>query len=208
MARLAILGASGHGKVVADAALSSKFWTEIVFYDDAFPISSKIEVWDIRGNTQDLLAQMDSFDGVVVAIGNNGIRLSKHKTLKQAGCQIVSIIHPSSVVSPFAIINEGSVVMAGAVVNAFSTIGQSCIINSNAVVEHDCNISDGVHISPGATLAGAVRVGCCSWVGIGSSVKQLVCVGENIIIGAGAVVTKDINLKGSYIGSPARRLVK
>jgi sugar O-acyltransferase (sialic acid O-acetyltransferase NeuD family) len=208
MARLAILGASGHGKVVADAALSSKYWTDIAFFDDAFPESNKIEIWDILGNTQDLLAQLDMFDGVVVAIGNNVIRLSKQEILKCGGCRIVSIIHSSAVVSPFANIDAGTVVMAGAIVNAFSRIGKSCIINSNAVVEHDCKLSDGVHISPGAALAGAVSVGLCSWIGIGVSVKQLVSVGEDIIIGAGAVVTKDINTKGSYVGSPARKLIK
>lgn len=208
MARLAILGASGHGKVVADAALSSEYWAEIVFFDDAFPASNKIECWDILGNTEDLLAQQHKFDGVVVAIGNNAIRLSKQEMLKSAGCRIVSIIHSSAVVSPFATINAGTVVMAGAVINAFSTIGQSCIINSNSVVEHDCKLSDGVHISPGATLAGAVSIGICSWIGIGANVKQLVSVGEHIIIGAGAVVTRDINAKGSYVGSPARKLIK
>jgi UDP-3-O-[3-hydroxymyristoyl] glucosamine N-acyltransferase len=96
--------------------------------------------------------------------------------------------------------------MPGAVVNAFSFIGKSCIVNSNAVVEHDCHLGAGVHISPNASLAGSVKVGCCSWICIGSNVRQSVTITDNVIIGAGSLVIRNINISGTYIGTPARLL--
>jgi len=204
MTKLAILGASGHGKVVADAAILSENWSEIVFFDDAFPDVKYIENISVNGNIETLIENKKTFDGIVIAIGNNKTRTSKQYYLEQHGCNIVSIIHPSAVVSQSAKIGAGSVVMAGAVINAFSNIGKSCIINTNAVVEHDCFLSDGVHVSPGALLAGEVVVGACSWIGIGSSLIQQISIGDNITIGAGSVVVKDIIEPGIYFGNPAK----
>jgi len=76
--RLAILGASGHGKVVADAA-SLSGWGEIVFFDDAWPAVAKNGPWEVVGRSPDLLTKAAEFDGAVVAIGNNGIRMARQQ---------------------------------------------------------------------------------------------------------------------------------
>jgi len=202
---LAILGASGHGKVIADAALMSGKWEQVIFFDDAYPSIQSVGDWSIFGTTADLINQSDLYNGVVVAIGNNDIRLLKQMVLEQGGCQIVSIVHPAATVSPRAVIDKGTVVLAGAVINPFSVIGQSCIINTNSVVEHDCILEEGVHISPGCLLAGRVEIGARSWIGIGSCIKQLISVCDSVIVGAGAVVVNDITESGVYIGMPARK---
>lgn len=207
MTVLAILGASGHGKVIADAALLSGKWVQVVFFDDAYPSVQSVGDWPIVGTTADLINQSDLYNGAVVAIGNNDIRLLKQQLLEQGGCQIVSIVHPAATVSPRVAIDRGTVVMAGAVINPFSIIGQSCIINSNSVVEHDCILERGVHISPGCLLAGGVKIGTRSWIGIGSCIKQLISVCDNVIVGAGTVVVKDITEKGTYVGAPARKVL-
>ena len=96
--------------------------------------------------------------------------------------------------------------MPGAIVNAFSKISKSCIINSNSVIEHDCYIDCGAHISPNVSLAGGVKVGKLTWIGIGSCVRELLSIGENIIIGAGSVVVKDVLLQGVYVGNPLNQI--
>lgn len=201
MKRLAILGASGHGKVVAEIA-ELNGW-DLVFFDDAYPKVKTLAHWSVVGHTKDLLEALKDFDGCFVAIGNNHIRLDKQKSLVDKGALLPSLIHPAAVVSQYAKIGKGSVIMAGAVINPFVQINHACIINTSATVDHDCVLADGVHISPGANVAGEVVVGERSWVGIGAAVKQCLTLGADTIIGAGSVVVKDIPDKMIAKGVPA-----
>ena len=204
--KLAILGASGHGKVVADAALLAG-WVEVLFFDDAWPALTELGPWQVIGNTSKLLLYAECFDGVVVAIGNNIIRLEKQLELEEKGMQLVTIIHPSAIVSAYAKIAHGSVVFAGAVINAFAIIGCGCIINTGSTIDHDCLLADGVHISPGAHLAGMVTVGKAAWIGIGASVKQGIHIGDSVMVGAGAAVVHDIEPGLTVVGVPARKMI-
>lgn len=203
MKRLAILGASGHGKVLADTAELSG-WSEVVFFDDAWPKLISNGNWEVIGNTDSLLSSLGAFDGVIVAIGNNEIRLNKTSELIGAGGELVSLIHPSAVVSRFSKISLGTFIGPGAVLQVDCSIGNACIINTNAVIEHDCNIFDGVHISPSAALAGGVSVGAKSWVGIGTSIKQLIKIGSCVVIGSGSVVIRDATNETVIAGNPAK----
>lgn len=203
MKRLAILGASGHGKVVADIAELAG-WDEVVFFDDAWPKVKNNSAWSVIGNTADLLASADAFTGVAIAIGNNLVRLEKLKLLREQGIVLPSIIHPQAVISRYATIGEGSVVCAGVVVNADAQIGAGAILNTGCSVDHDCFLADAVHISPGARLAGGSRIGTCTWVGIGAVVRQLISVGAYAVVGAGAVVVKDVPDHVTVVGVPAQ----
>ena len=98
--------------------------------------------------------------------------------------------------------------MAGVVINCCTRIGKGCIINTGATIDHDNLIEDYVHISPGAHLAGTVKVGQGSWLGIGSVVSNNVNITSGCKVGAGAVVVKDITEPGTYVGVPVRRVVK
>ena len=103
-------------------------------------------------------------------------------------------------------IGQGTVVMANAVINAGARIGAHCIINTSAVVEHDNRIADFVHISVGAKLAGTVSVGKRSWVGIAACVSNNIHICDDCMIGAGAVVIKDIEESGTYVGVPVKKI--
>ncbi len=203
MKQLAILGASGHGKVVADAALLAG-WTTVVFFDDAWPRVSTIGPWAVAGTTADLLREAPQLEGAVVAIGNNAIRLSKQRELSEGGIALITVIHPAAVVSSYAEVGAGSVIMAGAILNPFARLGSGCILNTGATVDHDCQLDDGVHVSPGAHLGGGVIVGEASWIGIGASVKHGVSIGENVVVGAGAAVVEDVADGRNVVGVPAR----
>ena len=207
MRRLAILGASGHGKVVADAALAAG-WQVVAFYDDAWPVSSFQGPWEVVGRTAELLRDAAQLGGAVVGIGDNAMRLAKQDELVGGGLVMVSVVHPAAVVSPLAVVGEGSVVFAGAVLNPFARLGRGCIVNTGASVDHDCELADGVHVSPGAHLGGGVRVGRASWIGIGASVKQDVVIGACVVVGAGAAVVNDIADALTVVGVPARKFVR
>lgn len=207
MKRLAILGASGHGKVVADTAECCG-WQVIEFFDDAWPQLTSNGIWPVVGTTDDLLKRVQEFEGVLVAIGNNSVRRSKLDELKAAGGQLPVLVHPSSIVSRHATIGSGTVVFATAVVNAYASIGDGSILNTGCSVDHDCVLGVCVHISPGARLAGAVTVGDASWVGIGACIRQVLKIGSNVIVGAGATVVSNISDNMTVAGVPARVIGK
>lgn len=203
MKRLAILGASGHGKVVADCAETCG-WQNIVFFDDAWPHKASNGKWEIGGDTHHLLNQLIEFDGVVVAIGDNRTRADKLRMLHEKNARVVSIVHPSAVVSRYAEIGIGSVIFAGAVVNVDVRAGAGVIINTGASVDHDCKLGACVHISPGARLAGGVTVGDFSWIGIGAVVKQMLKIGSMVVVGAGSAVIRNVSDGQTVIGIPGR----
>ena len=203
MRRLAILGASGHGRVVADMA-SLIGWEEIVFFDDKFPNLRESGTWPVVGRSAALLESSAEYAGVVVAIGICRVRLEQHRRLRQAGAPLVSIVHPAASLSPRAALGIGGVLMAGAVVNIGAALGEACIVNSGATVDHDCVIGDGVHIAPGAHVSGTVVIGERTWIGVGATVKNDIAIGADVMVGAGAVVVKPVPDGLTVVGSPAR----
>lgn len=204
MKKLAILGASGHGKVVADIAEICG-WETVEFFDDASDTNNSINgCWPIVGNLANFILSANSYSGAVVAIGNNNVRSKISETLLARNISLVTLIHPRAVVSRYAQIGKGSIVVAGAVINAYAIIGRGAIINTNASVDHDCQLGNYVHISPGSNLAGGVVIGDNSWIGIGASVKQQVTIGAQVTVGAGAVVVNNILDNLTVAGVPAR----
>jgi sugar O-acyltransferase (sialic acid O-acetyltransferase NeuD family) len=200
---LAIYGASGHGRVVADAALATG-WTRISFFDRRYPKDQSNGPWVISGDLDILLADLSRYDGVVVALGDNASRLEIQRIISDKGGRIATITHPAAWVSPYAVLGAGSFVGAGANVNFGARLGLAVIVNTGASIDHDCNLADGVHVSPGAMLAGHVSVGARSWIGIGAAVRQEMSIGSDVIVGAGAVVVSSLPDGILAIGCPAR----
>lgn len=203
MKNLIIIGAGGHGKVIADIALKLKKWNRVMFLDDIVTKKSVMNI-DVVGKIDKAILYKDEAD-FVVAIGSNFYRDKIQCSLEKKGLSIVSLIHPNDIIGTDVRIGNGTVIMAGAVINSSCSIGKGCIINTNCNIDHDNIIEDFVHISPGVNLAGNVKIGTKSWIGVGSSVKNNINVCDNVVIGAGAVVVKNIIEKGTYIGIPAKK---
>lgn len=203
MRTLAILGAGGHGKVVADCAELTG-WEEIHFYDDAWPDKDRDEHWPVLGNTLGLLERASQYAGVFVAIGDGRRRCERIDQLHRQGARVVTLIHPNAVVSRYAVLGMGSVMVAGAVINAFAHTERGCVINTAATVGHDCTLGIGVHVAPGANIAGNVVIGDHAWVGIGARIIQGLQVGAGAIIGAGATVVDHVPAGVTVVGTPAR----
>ena len=207
MRRLGILGASGHAKVVADAAILLD-WDEVSFFDDAWPKKIENGRWPILGDTKLLLEMLHEFDGIIVGIGDCDNRWQKHRLLSDAKAPLIKIVHPYSCISPYSKIGVGSVIFAGAVINIDATIGESCIVNTGATIDHDCIISDAVHIAPGVSISGNVTIAERSWIGTGAVIKQGVKIGSDVMVGAGAVVVKDVSDRLTVMGNPAREFAR
>lgn len=197
-----IIGASGHGKVIADIIVNSGDKV-LGFLDDADDVQGKkIIGFPVLGK----IADYDNYRDCefVIAIGNPYIR---EKISNELPVKWYTAIHPTAVISSLDVeIGEGTVIMANAVVNPSVKIGKHCIINTGAIVEHDNILEDYVHLSPNVTLAGIVKVGKSTHIGAGSCTKQVLNIASNCVIGAGSVIVKDITESGTYVGVPARKI--
>ena len=197
--KLTIIGASGHGKVVADAA-SHCGYDEIEFLDDDETLS-ECGKWPVVGKSS-IAAEIEN--DLFIAIGNTENR--KQMLERYADKHLVTIIHPDAVVADGVSIGVGTVVMAGAGINPDAIISKGCIINTSSSVDHDCLLGDYVHVSVGAHLSGTVHVGERTWIGAGATVSNNLNICAACVVGAGAVVVKDITEPGTYVGLPAKQV--
>jgi sugar O-acyltransferase (sialic acid O-acetyltransferase NeuD family) len=204
MTGLLVVGAGGHGGVVADLAHAAGGWSEIAFLDDA-PRAALVQgLWPVLGPTALAATLAGRFGAAAVAIGVADARLAFLDRLAAAGYSLPVLRHPFSAVGIAVSLGEGTVVLAGAVVNAGARLGRGCIVNTGATVDHDCILGDGVHVCPGAHLAGQVTVGRGAWLGIGCCVREGVRIGAGVTVGAGAAVVSDLPDGLTAVGVPAR----
>jgi sugar O-acyltransferase (sialic acid O-acetyltransferase NeuD family) len=206
MKKLLVMGASGHGKVVADAALAASF--DVIAFADEDPAKRGLRLLGIEvraiGLEETIRLCRESEAEPVVAIGSNAARRRVFLALRDSGLEPATIVHPAATVAPSASLGAGTVVFAGVVVNPDTTVGENVILNTGATIDHDNHIGSHAHISPGAHLGGTVTVGEGTHVGIGSTIKNNVAVGAWSVIGAGSAVVRDVPDGVVAYGVPAR----
>lgn len=192
-----IIGAGGHGKVVAEIA---ELQGERIdsFIDENESIK---RLWQYPVNS----TFPKSIIRAVIAIGDNRSRKEISSVFK---AQYVCLFHPFSQISSRAILGEGTVVVGGALINADAQIGKHVIINTNSSVGHDVYIEDFVHIAPNVALAGHVQIGEGTFVGMGASVLPGVRIGKWCTIGAGSVVLENVPDGAVVAGNPAKVIFK
>jgi sugar O-acyltransferase (sialic acid O-acetyltransferase NeuD family) len=201
--RIVLLGYSGHAYVIADAILKCKLnLYGYVALKHSLTNYYKLEYLGFE-HDQDFQGWGKGY-GFVLAVGNNLTRRNFFHNFSVRDESIVSVFHPSAVISELVSIAKGVVVLANANINALSKLGDGVIINTGATVEHECTIGDFVHIAPGATLAGNVCVGDNTFIGANAVVKEGVKIGKNVVIGAGTVVLRDIEDGMKVLGNPGR----
>lgn len=204
MKRLIVLGAGGHGAVVADIA--SIVWpaVQIAFLDDRHPGLTSVWEWPVLGPLSALETLVDADTAFLVGIGNNTVRGRWIGRIHSLGGAVQTLIHPSAVVSVRSSLGAGTVVLANAVVQIGARVGKGGIINTAAVVEHDCVVGDAVHICPQVALAGNVTVGDRSTLGVGSSVRHGIVIGRDVVLGAASAVVQNIPDDTLAYGVPAK----
>lgn len=191
--KIYIYGASGHGLVCADIAINMGY-KKVIFLDDDPQKGLKFEP---------NLAQCDMF----IAIGENSTRKKVFEKVKKCGFKCVSLIHKSAIISKSAFISSENVaIMPNVIVNAKARVETGVILNSNSVIEHECIVDEFSHISVGAKLAGNVSVGKQCFLGVNSCILPNLNLHDEVVLGAGAVVIKNIKQKGIFVGIPARKI--
>lgn len=200
-----IVGYSGHGLVVADAAIEASI--NLKYYSEK--VESKINPFNLSYIGFEQNIHFNAFGKgyeFILGVGDNKIRYDISENIKNRNETLRSVVHPDTSISKSAEIGNGSFVSRGVCVNALAVIGENVILNTGCIIEHGCQIANSVHIAPGAVLAGDVVIGEMSFIGANSVIKQGIKIGKNVIVGAGSVVVKDIPNAGIYIGNPAKRM--
>jgi sugar O-acyltransferase (sialic acid O-acetyltransferase NeuD family) len=198
-----IIGAGGHGKVVAD-----------ILQLQNVPIKGFLDDEPTTWNTMVLglpvLGPIDQYrefapDGLIMGIGSNSLREQIVELLEPGAINLwMNAIHPTATVARSVELGCGVVMAAHTVVNPDAKIGNHVVVNTGATVDHDCIIGDYSHIAPGVHLAGNTRIGTGVLLGIGSQTIPNCCIADYAIIGAGATVVDNVPANVIAIGTPAR----
>ena len=205
--KIAIVGAGGHGQVVADIIrASARACPELSlagFIDDRPELEGTFVAGaPVLGGLLDL-ARVDA-DAFVIAIGDNATRAQIAANVCASGRRLATVRHPHASIAADARIGDGTMISAGAIVVTAAHIGRSAILNTGCTVDHHCQIGDYVHVAPGVHVGGEVSIGERTLVGIGAVVAPRCRIGAGCTIGAGAVVIRDVPDHTTVVGVPAR----
>lgn len=205
--RILLLGAGGHGRVILDILFHTGRHSVVGFLDNNADIHGRrIDGIPVLGSIEDLapLAAQHDVAGVIIAIGDNGVRRGLARQVDALGLDLINAIHPSATIARNATIGRNVVIAAGAIVCAHCQVGDSVILNTGCIVDYQTMIGEGSHICPGVRIAGRVKVEPGTFVGIGATVIPKVTLGCESIIGAGSVVIEDVPALATVVGVPAR----
>lgn len=209
--RFILWGGTGQAKVLADIILLHLNGTVEAIFDinplTESPLEKTPIYYGIDGYRHwlDQNTSLNQLNAIAAIGGSRGKdRYNYFKSFQSDGFITPTLIHPSATVLRNSQIGENCQILAQSVIGANTFIGDACIVNTKASIDHDCIISEGVHVAPGATLCGNIKVGAFSFIGAGAVLLPNISIGVNSIIGAGSVVTKNIPDNVVAFGSPAR----
>ena len=205
---LVIVGSGNGGRITLDIARALGFAIR-GFVSPDLAKGQLVNGVPVLGN-DDLLEENDFIaqNSFAISIGIQSTRRTLAVRLLERGGDLPTLIHPSCVISEHVSIGEGTILVPGVIVNCDAAIGRFCIINAAATIEHDCVLRDGTLISPGVHFGGSTTCDEGAFIGIGACTIAGIRIGKNAIVGAGAVVIKDVPEGDVVVGNPARTIKK
>jgi sugar O-acyltransferase (sialic acid O-acetyltransferase NeuD family) len=206
---LILVGGGGHCKSVIEVAESTGYNIKGIL-DLPENVGREVLGYSIIGSDDQIINFVNEAHFIVTVghIKDTTLRIRLHQKIEDAGGVLATIVASTAHVSKYARIGEGTVIMHNAIINADATIGRGCIINTFANVEHDAQVGDYCHISTGAMVNGNCIVGSETFLGSQSVMVNGIEIADGCVVGAGAMVRKNINQKGVYSGNPAVLKIK
>jgi sugar O-acyltransferase (sialic acid O-acetyltransferase NeuD family) len=208
MKNIIIIGASDHSKYTIDIVEQEGKYKIEGILDKNLEKGSFFEGYPVLGYLDVLDSSNNNYSCGIVAIGDNYTRSSLVKEILniKPDFKFVNAIHPSVTFGKRLTIGSGCVMMAGTIVNNDCKIGDHCFLATKSSLDHDSTIQNFSSLSPGVTTGGRVYIGECTAIGIGATILHYRRIGQNCVIGAGSVVTKDIQDNYVAYGVPAKEI--
>ena len=210
MEDLIIIGAGGLGREVEwminriNSVGERKQWNLLGYADDTMEINTKVGKSKVCCNIQEL-ENIDKKINVVIAIGNSQARKNIYEELKKnSNIKYPNIIDPNAILGDVEL-GIGNIICAGVIATVNIKLGNFILINLSCTIGHDDILGNFTTINPSVNISGNVETGECIEIGTGTQIIQKKKICSNVIIGAGAVIVKDIVEEGTYIGVPAQK---
>lgn len=192
-----IYGCGGHARSVADVILSSFGDVHLTFVDKNAMPGEQIFGFDVVPEVEPT-PDMAYF----LAIGDNQKRRQMREALNQ---HLIEVVAHNAHVGREATIGPGCFVGHEAYIGPLAEIGENTIINTRAIIEHEVVIGKDSQIAPGVIIGGRTRIGDNVFVGLGATILDGLEICPDVVIGASAVVVKNISEPGTYVGIPAKK---
>lgn len=206
MKNLVIIGAGGFGRETALMVNQIRSWNLLGFYDDQLELGTIIEGKPVLGKVS-LLNENHLELAVVIAIADPTTRQRIAFSLSNKKLSFPSIFHPTALSGHMSnSFGKGCIITAGVILTTGITIGDFVIVNLATTIGHDTHIGDFTSIMPQCSISGNVKLGKKCFLGSGTRILQGLTLGDNSIVGAGAVVTKSFAANSKLIGIPAKRI--
>lgn len=206
--KIAIIGAGGFGrevKMLIDQINEVGYQYEFIgYYDDAKKIGEHINGFPILGTINDL-NNLDEHISIAVAIGNPINKIKIISSLKNPKLTFETLIHPSVLIGNDDVsIGKGCIICAGNIITCNIKIKDFVIINLSCTIGHDTEIENYVSLMPGVNVSGEVILKECVYIGTGTKIINQLEIGENTIVGAGAIVANSLPKNCTAVGIPAK----
>ena len=206
MKNIIVFGAGEFGTLIQNVMSYNQDFQIAAFGDDNMD-KSKITTGNVPlFNQGDLFqfAKENEIQTAIVAIGNNRVRGVKYNLFKDAGFEMLSIVHPKALIDTKVVFGDNVIIEMGTAIHTHSKIGNNVFLGGDALIGHHNIIGNHVLGGGNASFGGAVVVEDYASVGVGSSIKPGVNIGKGAIVGVGAVVIKDVEPGTTVVGVPAK----
>jgi len=212
MENIVILGSGGFAKEVAflieEINIINKKWNVLGFVGGSEKEVNKSK-YRVIGN-DDWLKNINVKTSVAIGIGEPSLLkkiIQNLNSAKNSHLIFPNLIHPSVIYdSPRVSLGQGNIICAGTIMTTDISIGNFNIFNLSCTLGHDAKIGNYNVLNPTVNISGGVNIQDGCLIGTGAQVLQYKRLVNNVIVGAGAVVTKDLSEPGVYVGTPAIKM--